>query len=229
MVAPNPQLRISPSGPLAESSDDGGLAPPLDGMAGNLYGITPTGPTAQIIDASIGPSTGPADKTSYCYLYSGSVNPDSNKINGQLNLFGLSSGVNYGAGIWLVEADLEVGFTTSEAQLNFAGKLLMNTYLANADGSFVKADVDDGSVYGSVVTLGGVDSASSSFPTMKAVAYKSLVQLTEADIETAGGELTSVRLRLQRATAPNPVGAYGADSGYLQIGINGTVRVRRLR
>lgn len=224
MVAPNPQERISPSGPLAGNSGGGSLAPPMDQMGGNYYLATANGINSPYVASSIGPVGGPADKVTNCYFFSGATDPDPSKVN-NLMTGDASNLPAYSAGVWMFDAALELGFTTSLPALTSCGVLSLRGYLTNSAKSILSVQTN---LLLSSVPRGNVDGAGSAFPSMRNVRLRSPIVLSQADIDS-NGPITDVMMRLSRTTADGSNGDYDASSGYLQFGSNTTVRVYRIR
>lgn len=225
MVAPNPQVRISPSGALAGSSAPDGLAPPLDGMAGAFFQLADdhAAPAGGYSSARIGPVGGASDHVPSAWLYKG-IQPVAGAGNRSEfeALDADSDSLEMGIGKWIVEASLTVGFESSAPTGAANGAALACSFqLLNDAGAPVgTADTDTVSIIPSQGSVGlGV---------VRTTIVRGILEVTQALIDANGGPLTGVQLFMTRQDSDD-AGSYGTSSGWLQFSHESTLSIKLYR
>jgi hypothetical protein len=233
MAAPNPLVRISPSGPILA-----GDSPPLDAILAEYAGYTyiTNGPVGSYVSAKIGPANAPADVSGVCFisLINGPADIQAASKNGSAQFRPLNGDMDtfngFTVGSWLVEANLTLGFNTSAAHLGAFGTLTANALAVNnsnvtvASGSTQVPSVIPRAIQGA--TPGAQADGLAHSLTMKMV-----VVITEALIEAnAGLPIPGMSLVLIRGDSSNgAVGNITNDSGYLEFGSDTKVTIKRYR
>jgi hypothetical protein len=226
MTAPNPQVRISPSGPLATGATD-----PFQEYAGAVYKANPGSPFPSNARAGrIGPSTEPANELQYVLEKVGtgvpvlaSVPANRGTMTGPGTLGAPLNDFAVGAGLWLVEARVSLGFGTDLAALGSRG-------IVNVAASLV----GDNGVDAVTVSNGSQNyvGPSQDFQTF---VCPIVVEVTPAMVAAnANAPLKGLNLKITRQSTTEAAdggywGAYNANSGTLQILSDSSVVIRRLR
>lgn len=240
MAAPNPSLRISPSGPLA-----GGNTPPLSEYAGAEFladqEVVAPG-TLAYLTARIGPSD--VTNAPTAFLKRGGTAPQSGTIADQLESNMIPMGVaaseqaasdalGMSAGLWLVEAVISMGFNTSLPAANEHGGLRANFEVVSDDSSVLKSVA--------AIGLDNTPRAVGAAPVILTAAqvgivhstvFRQIVPISQAEVDAnnsvvpEGTPFRGLQCRLQRVAGSS---AYTANSGWLEFTRNCRLSFRRFR
>lgn len=227
MAAPDKNLRVSPSGPLATPLDTF----PLEEMAGLVFQTVYTGSGNEFRNA-IGPSDAAAALQGL-QMYRGdgpalagsSFNAQSLDPQFDATPFGLE------AGIWRVEAHLCLGFDTRPPTAATFADLLATFHAVNADGSSAVSGAPPSSPVAKGITLGAASPPAPSTPgAAKSVVLETMLEVTEAMVGANGGPLPGLSCVLTRVNSPTTqVGDWDTTSGYLEFTTDCRLFVRRFR
>lgn len=223
MVAPNPKLRISPSGPLAGDAD------PLKEFAGVAFGAD--GDADYI--AHLGPAafSNPADLRVEFYRADGPVPVTGNPAQ-QIALDPLNSDTfDLTEGVWLVEAVISCGFNTSgPLEAGVWGDLDVVFHALNTAGNPVASSTNVLSpiprgVYNS--NEGDEDDYGLNHSTVK----RALLTVSpEAVTANSSQPLPGLAMAVVRTDGQaSTVGDYTSSSGWLEFTRDVSISVRRYR
>lgn len=238
MVAPNPLLRVPPSGPLADSND-GTLTPPLDGIAGYLFHVSDYDEEAVLPEGLGDESTsgviiGPSDSSNPTYgvfyraghtkITSGGVTSTTHADTFSPDDDGAAA-FEFTEGVWLVEAELSAGYNTAgPTALTDGGAVAANIYLVNdTTGAILNFDGSNDKL-----SLAQPFVAAASHPGANTVLVRGLINVTKAILDLNGGPISSFALVMQRYTlAGSSLGAYSSASGWLAFNRESNLVIRR--
>lgn len=221
MTAPNPLLRISPSGPLTTGETD-----PLIEYAGiALQAENSTVPAAEAI-ASIGAlgAIGAFANPLVLPMVPGPTTV-AGTPRGKFSVIGGAAGFSFGAGEWIVEGVIQVGYATDGPTSGSNSGGLRVTAQIVGDDNLVKTAAASPIFFG---PRSGPDSAPS-FVASRAQPFGVSVFISQAQVNANGGPFTGLQLTLERATGTSPELVYDANSGLLEIQNGSRVTVRRYR
>lgn len=235
MVAPNPQLRIPPSGPLAGPNTN-----PLAEFAGALYKSSFIDNEGAEHIARIGPTDGgtfyqPAH-VDVCYLARGGSAPQPSVGNKIITpMIGAqpspipSDDFEFGVGIWLVEAIITCGFNTNvPATFDAAGGLAATFSILNADGSVATAFPSAG---GLMSLAGGNALTQTSFRLIHSGKFQAAIPITN-DMLAANANLPfkGLSCMLERTVTTEAIASiYSTSSGYLEFTSDCSLSIKRFR
>jgi hypothetical protein len=232
-----PQLRISPSGPLATDSTDDGLAPPLTEVAGYVFNCLPYDSSApapenlgdqQLSSVAIGPSGGSNPNNGWFYL-DGYPTPQTAAVTDSRQKIGPigaeADNMELGVGSYIVEACLTAGYTTTNPFTSTPGQLIITPYWLKDDGSILTGG---GSLSFSANML---PFGKSGEPGFKGETLKAQFNVSQATVDSNGGPIKNFALKFTRGSSPTPsvLGNYDGSSGVLHFGRDSSVTIRRIK
>ena len=225
---PVPPLRVPPSGPLAS----GDFPPPLAELAGDVFVpnstlVANSGYLSQIMGP---PNATPdlRDPIFYTARSGGGVPAGANLVP----LLGIAPLDGYGAGTWLVELELQVGFLNAPLSAANVGALRATIAALNDDGTAAAVINPTGANAHndlSPLPYGGVDTpAGTASHTAKFLAP---IVITPAMVTANGGlPLKTFSVQVERRSASADSQTYADTvSGNLNIGRNTVLTARRIR
>ena len=221
MTAPNPALRISPSGPPTT----GDTNPLIDYAGISLSSRNASSATDEVL-ASIGPlGAGGSLATPLVIPRTGKP---TNVVSPQAFLTpqGAAADFAFGAGEWLVEGEIQMGYLTDgPTGPTNAGALQITAQVVGND-NLVKASAVSPTYLG---PRSGGDSGVN-FVSSRGQKFSVPVTITPAMVDANGGPLSGFQLSINRLSGTNVAySAFDFNSGDLSI-LNGTsCTVRRYR
>ena len=224
MAAPNPVLRVSPSGPPTVAKTD-----PLFQYSGKQYQNS----NGQYL-AKIGPSNA-TNPDELAIVFSKGDGPLPTGLGDATHvvlnqLVGDSADFNLGVGTYLCEAQISCGFNTSNPAVIDAWGQLDCAFFATGDAGQKLADgavVTQTPIPRGVVHTGG--GAGSLDGLVHSVTVRQILEVTPAMIAANGNkDLPGFGMKVVRAAGPGS-NVYSADSGWLEFTNNTTLFVRKYR
>lgn len=228
MPSPNPQLRISPSGPFTDGDTD-----PLREYAGEVN--TFNDPAGNEYIGVLGPSGAPDDTTHVVLQRASSPQPTDYAQVVALPPLNNGGVLTFGEGVWLVEAQISCGFNTSWPDSDDSwGDIALSARLGlNAAPNTIQKSASMGvspiprGILNTVTATqsivdNGVSHSVTKFTTIK---------ITADDIAANGGHpFSSLGVVVSRVSATAVgVGSLNTGSGWLELTRDCSLSVRRYR
>lgn len=229
MVAPNPQLRISPSGPLTTATTN-----PLAEYSGAIF-QSEYGEAEHI--ARIGPEGTFVANEAVCYLVRAGNSAPQPSVAPKIitPMYGappsedVSEAFEFGKGIWLVEAVITCGFNTSEANAVDQSGALRATF------SLLKDDGAASSSFPTPLSLipnpGGDAAVTNSMTAIHTMVFQATMEVTEAHISDNNNlPLRGLSCMLERLDSIEAIAqTYSTASGWLEFTSDCALKIRRFR
>ncbi len=231
MVAPNPNVRIAPSGPIAGAED------PFNQYAGAFFQVQGyNGNAANYSPAKIGPSSS-GDFADRAYLVKDGATQGVNigaKSVAIMDGDTVSQDFRLGVGKWIVEASLQCGYDTTIPDIQTYGRVRIAFQTIDNAGVVIEDNIVDEN---SVLARGVIDGSSQSpsaaeWGVVNSGTFKKVIEITEAMILANGGnDFQAPQIELTRLDSNDGnLGDYGTTSGWLEFPrVSNNMTVRRFR
>ncbi len=220
MAAPNPGLRVPPSGPPVK-----GDTTPFQEYAGAQFKAVNTTTAADEICFSINAP----DANVFAIARENAPQASSPAAEYQpVNANADADGFKFGEGTWLVEAEMAMGFTTDGPTAgNNSGAIEVVVAVIKDDNTELKTvTAAASSALPKPAALGASGAG------VRQVLFRAYVTITADEVQNdnGGGDFSGLEIRLRRLSGTNAeVGTYDANSGQLKVWNDSGLSIRRYR